>query len=172
MWSSTHWTLWEGLKNLAEISGFNKSSWCLNQPIWKICSSNWDHFPRDRGKKSKNMWVATTEEVNATISVANCLYFDLPLIFTYHIFLDLLMILLLNLWFHSGVQQTRCRLVMKWRRGGWAHQSPRNLNWNYEPTNGKSGFFLYIQGIVEPRKKPSYFPLYWLVNRDPYNGLL
>ena len=21
-------------------------------------------------------------------------------------------------------------------------------------------------------KKPSYFPLYWLVNRDPYNGLL
>ena len=26
---------------------------------------------------------------------------------------------------------------------------------------------------MEPRKKkPSYFPLYWLVNRDPYNGLL
>ena len=25
----------------------------------------------------------------------------------------------------------------------------------------------------EPRKKKtSYFPLYWLVNRDPYNGLL
>ena len=24
----------------------------------------------------------------------------------------------------------------------------------------------------EPRKKPSYFPLYWLVNRDPYNGLI
>ena len=24
----------------------------------------------------------------------------------------------------------------------------------------------------EPRKNPSYFPLYWLVNRDPYNGLL
>ena len=24
----------------------------------------------------------------------------------------------------------------------------------------------------EPRKKPSYFPLYWFVNRDPYNGLL
>ena len=23
----------------------------------------------------------------------------------------------------------------------------------------------------EPRKKPSYFPLYWMVNRDPYNGL-
>ena len=21
-------------------------------------------------------------------------------------------------------------------------------------------------------KKPSYFPLYWIVNRDPYNGLL
>ena len=25
---------------------------------------------------------------------------------------------------------------------------------------------------TEPRKKPSYFPLYWLVNRDPHNGLL
>ena len=25
---------------------------------------------------------------------------------------------------------------------------------------------------LEPRKKPSYFPLYWLVNRDPYYGLL
>ena len=24
----------------------------------------------------------------------------------------------------------------------------------------------------EPRKKPSYFPLYWMVIRDPYNGLL
>ena len=24
----------------------------------------------------------------------------------------------------------------------------------------------------EPRKKPSYFPLYWMVNRDPYNGFL
>ena len=24
----------------------------------------------------------------------------------------------------------------------------------------------------EPRKKPSYFLLYWMVNRDPYSGLL
>ena len=29
-----------------------------------------------------------------------------------------------------------------------------------------------IYKTFEPRKKPSYFPLYWLVNRDPYNGLL
>ena len=28
-----------------------------------------------------------------------------------------------------------------------------NINWDYE-------------------KETSYFPLYWLVNRDPYNGLL
>ncbi len=27
-------------------------------------------------------------------------------------------------------------------------------------------------GIFEPWKKPSYFPLYWKVNRDPCNGLL
>ena len=26
--------------------------------------------------------------------------------------------------------------------------------------------------LLEQRKKPSYFPLYWFVNRDPYNGLL
>ena len=26
--------------------------------------------------------------------------------------------------------------------------------------------------LSEPRKKPSYFPVYWLFNRDPYNGLL
>ena len=26
--------------------------------------------------------------------------------------------------------------------------------------------------LIEPRKKPPYFPLYWLFNRDPYNGLL
>ena len=29
----------------------------------------------------------------------------------------------------------------------------------------------YEQTLFEPRKTPSYFPLYWLVNRDPYNGL-
>ena len=26
--------------------------------------------------------------------------------------------------------------------------------------------------IPESRKKNSYFPLYWLFNRDPYNGLV
>ena len=25
---------------------------------------------------------------------------------------------------------------------------------------------------LEPQKKTSYFPLYWMVKRDPYNGLL
>ena len=29
-----------------------------------------------------------------------------------------------------------------------------------------------VKTTYEPRKKPSYFPLYWMVNRDPYNGLL
>ena len=28
------------------------------------------------------------------------------------------------------------------------------------------------QNPIEPRKKPSYFPLYWMVNGTPYNGLL
>ena len=32
---------------------------------------------------------------------------------------------------------------------------------------GRSNTYPY-----EPRKKPSYFLLHWMVNRDPYNGLL
>ena len=28
------------------------SSWWLNQPIWKICSSNWIHLPQSSGWKS------------------------------------------------------------------------------------------------------------------------
>jgi len=34
---------------------------------------------------------------------------------------------------------------------------------------------LQFQGFhqnVSHEKKPYYFPLYWLVNKDPYNGLL
>ena len=30
----------------------------------------------------------------------------------------------------------------------------------------------FLLQTSEPGKKPSYFPLYWMVNRDPYNGLL
>ena len=33
-------------------------------------------------------------------------------------------------------------------------------------------FGAYFQGLCESRKKPSYLPLYWLFNRDLYNGLL
>ena len=29
-----------------------------------------------------------------------------------------------------------------------------------------------IRHDVSNEKNPSYFPLYWLFNRDPYNGLL
>ena len=29
------------------------SSWWLNQPFWKICSSNWIIFPKDRGENNK-----------------------------------------------------------------------------------------------------------------------
>ncbi len=36
--------------------------------------------------------------------------------------------------------------------------------------NDKSA--LIITEWHEPRKKPSYFPLYWMFNEDPYNGLL
>ena len=33
-----------------------------------------------------------------------------------------------------------------------------------------SSSFMFVSR--EPRKKPSYFLLYWMVNRDPYNGSL
>ena len=66
---------------------------------------------------------------------------------------------------------------------------PKHINPSPRPTNinvGSTNIFLWtspptkkspIPGVmgpfpIEPRKKPSYFPLYWLVNRDPYNGLL
>ena len=39
------------------------------------------------------------------------------------------------------------------------------------PTIGKQ-WELIDPSTYESRKKPSYFPLYWMVNRDPYNGLL
>ena len=32
------------------------TSWWLNQPLWKICPSNWIHFPRYIGVKIKNHW--------------------------------------------------------------------------------------------------------------------
>ena len=39
---------------------FPSPRWWLNQPIWKICSSNWIIPPRF-GMKIKNIWVATTQ---------------------------------------------------------------------------------------------------------------
>ena len=42
-------------------------------------------------------------------------------------------------------------------------------------SHGGQGVHSYKLGPpkpVEPRKKPSYLPLYWLFNRDPYNSLL
>ncbi len=49
----------------------------------------------------------------------------------------------------------------------------------YEQMDDLGGFPIIVgnthsngcQNPNEPRKKPSYFPLYWLLNRDPYNSL-
>ena len=45
--------------------------------------------------------------------------------------------------------------------GGWPWMSSRSPDFF---------FFSSSRQVVqhEPRKKPSYFPLYWMVNRDPY----
>ena len=37
---------------------------------------------------------------------------------------------------------------------------------------GNTQMCVSVYVSFEPRKKPSYFLLYWMVNRDPYNGLL
>ena len=37
--------------------------------------------------------------------------------------------------------------------------------------HGKTILSIHII-VMGTTKKPSYFPLYWLVNRDPYGGLL
>ena len=42
-----------------DVWGF--SSWWLNQPIWKICSSNWILSPKV-GLQIKNIWNETTTE--------------------------------------------------------------------------------------------------------------
>ena len=43
-------------KNLVEVWKEQE-----DQPLWKICPSNWVHLPQvGRGKNSKNAWVATT----------------------------------------------------------------------------------------------------------------
>ncbi len=35
-----------------------------------------------------------------------------------------------------------------------------------------SGMFMIWENLSEPRKKTAHFPVYWLFNKDPYNGLL
>ena len=55
--------------------------------------------------------------------------------------------------------------------------TPPNVHLPRNKASGlmKTHWFPLIRPAIkpsEPRKKPSYFPLYWFVNRDPYNGLL
>ncbi len=60
-----------------------------------------------------------------------------------------------------------------------ARMSPREYPWisrKYHGNTQLNHHFSYPSVFFlkkpEPRKKPSYFPLYLLVNRDPYNGFL
>ena len=47
------WRLSNSHKNL--VTNQMKTSWWLNQPLWKICSSNWVHLPQV-GMNIKNIW--------------------------------------------------------------------------------------------------------------------
>ena len=55
----------------------------------------------------------------------------------------------------------KVHLSMPYQRKGWL--GPINTR----TTRGYEWF-----KTCEPRKKPSYLPLYWLVIKDPYNGSL
>ena len=48
------WMIWveKPLFSEASIFHWTMTSWWF-QPIWKICSSKWDHFPRVRGENKK-----------------------------------------------------------------------------------------------------------------------
>ena len=47
--------------NKHNIDTNNQSSWWLNQPIWKICSSKWVHLPQFSGWKfHTNIWIVAT----------------------------------------------------------------------------------------------------------------
>ena len=58
----------------------------------------------------------------------------------------------------------------------WSFWWTNITNWNDIPIFNRKFIDSFrgphVPATSEPRKKPSYFPLYWLVNRDPYNGLL
>ena len=78
--------------------------------------------------------------------------------------------------FHSSVQ-----LEISAHSGVFCHRVvfPRKVSFrclgnNWTPmTNTKKRTSMQRLGTkIELRKKPSYFPLYWLVYRDPYIGLL
>ena len=49
---------------------------------------------------------------------------------------------------------------------GFAVESKVGESTLWAQSHQVSKIFIFLEP-VEPRKKPSYFPLYWLVNRDP-----
>ena len=63
----------------------------------------------------------------------------------------------------------------------WSHVTPINIRkvqiWNSEsfpprPSKGVKFQPAFQTSPSEPRKWPCYFPLHWLFNMNPYNGLL
>ena len=50
--------------------------------------------------------------------------------------------------------------------------TPQKQQQNQSPKSPTQNVFWAFGPSNELRKKPYYFPLYSLVNRDPYNGLL
>ena len=72
----------------------------------------------------------------------------------------------IKVWFHGHEQ--------KMRSFDETESSNQYLQSDASPAIGDEGEHLTSQLSYEKKKKKknSYFPLYWLVNRDPYNGSL
>ena len=49
-------------------------------------------------------------------------------------------------------------------------RKPKGMAWNLDISISWNVYICFSTN--EPRKQPSYFSFYWLVNRDPYHGLL
>ena len=45
------------------------TSWWLNHPFEKICSSSWKSFPKHRVENSQDIWVATNQFTLVTLSL-------------------------------------------------------------------------------------------------------
>ena len=123
----------------------NISSWRL-QLIWNILVKL-DHFPSGRILRKKN------QKKNQPKSVQRA---GTPI----------------------SLRLEHPRKLTAWFTWKYPQRDPRRFTSNQtihfgalQPLVDSGGVPVFLQ-LSHEKKQTSYFPLYWMVNRDPYNGLL